>query len=206
MTNGTKRYLETIKWLGDLYDYVNDKLFKNELERPVVTVQADEKNKAYGWFTLGRVWKENDEDEGQYEINMSAQFLNRPVTEVASTLIHEMCHHWAKENNIQDCSRAGTYHNKLFKKIAEEHGLKVENVEKIGWSKTSLTLETEGLLSHFFVDNPTPLIYRVPILEGSRVKTSSTRKYICPCCGNSVRATKSVNIMCLDCDEPMQEE
>ena len=35
------------------------------------------------------------------------------------------------------------------------------------------------------------------------IRTSSTRKYLCPCCGNSVRATKSVNIGCLDCQAPM---
>ena len=34
-------------------------------------------------------------------------------------------------------------------------------------------------------------------------KPSSTRKYICPCCGNSVRATKLVNIACLDCEKQM---
>ena len=29
----------------------------------------------------------------------------------------------------------------------------------------------------------------------------STRKYICPCCGNSFRATKDINVMCMDCNE-----
>ena len=46
MENGTKRYVQTIEWLGRLYDFVNAKLFKNELERPVITVQADERNRA----------------------------------------------------------------------------------------------------------------------------------------------------------------
>ena len=32
-------------------------------------------------------------------------------------------------------------------------------------------------------------------------KPSSTRKYICPCCHQSVRATKAVNILCGDCME-----
>lgn len=32
-----------------------------------------------------------------------------------------------------------------------------------------------------------------------RRKPSSTRKYICPKCGMSVRATKTVNIACIDC-------
>ena len=30
--------------------------------------------------------------------------------------------------------------------------------------------------------------------------------YICPKCGNSVRATKDVNIACLDCDMQMMKE
>ncbi len=36
-------------------------------------------------------------------------------------------------------------------------------------------------------------------------KKSNSRKYICPCCKNSVRATKTVNIACLDCEIPMVE-
>lgn len=206
MTNGTKRYLETITWLGKLYDYLNQYLFNFDLERPVITVQNDERNRAYGWFTCGKVWKESAQDDGEYEINISAQYLNRPANEIASTMLHEMCHHYAKINNLQDCSRGGTYHNKLFKDIAEKHGLTVENVAKIGWSKTSLTEETEKLLANFLALNPATVIYRLPVLKGQRVKTSSTRKYICPCCGNSVRATKSVNIACIDCEMPMQQE
>ena len=34
-------------------------------------------------------------------------------------------------------------------------------------------------------------------------KPSSTRKYVCPCCGMSVRATRDVNIACLDCSEQL---
>ena len=206
MTNGTKRYLETVEWLGKLYDYVNDQLFNGELTRPVITVQTDDKNRAYGWFTTRKVWKENESDEGEYEINLSAQYLNRPVQEIASTLIHEICHHYAQVNNLQDTSRSGTYHNKLFKKIAETHGLHVENVQTIGWSKTSLTDETKELLDLFLHYHPANVIYRTAPVKGGRVKTSSTRKYICPCCGMSVRATKTVNIMCADCNEYMREE
>ncbi|MBQ8320307.1 MAG: hypothetical protein IJX81_05445 [Clostridia bacterium] len=94
MTNGTQRYLETISWLGRLYEYFNSKLFKNELERPVITVQTDERNRAYGWFTCNKVWKENEKDDGQYEINMSAQFLNRPINDIASTLTKDISPHF----------------------------------------------------------------------------------------------------------------
>ena len=34
---------------------------------------------------------------------------------------------------------------------------------------------------------------------------SNSRKYQCPHCKNSVRATKAVNIKCADCDELMIE-
>lgn len=206
MKNGTEKYIKTAEYLSRLYDYVNDKLFDNELEKPVITIQTDEKNKAYGWFTLKKVWKETEEDEGAYEINISAQYLNRPVSAITATLIHEMCHYYAKLNNIQDCSRSGTYHNKLFRRIAEAHGLKVECVEKIGWSHTELTEDTAKLLQEFTKDNPETLIYRTPTMRGERVKTCSTRKYACPKCGQSVRATKRVNLICADCNEPMIEE
>lgn len=202
MKDGTKRYLETIGWLGKLYDYFNDQLFNGEFVRPVITVQTDEKNCAYGWFTLKKVWKES-EDDGEYEINMSAQFLSRSANEIAGTLLHEICHQYAKVNNLKDCSRGGTYHNKIFKRIAEQHGLEVECVPKIGYSVTRLTAGTQELLSVFLELRPMNLIYREAPHKGQRVKTSSTRKYMCPCCGNSVRATKEVNIMCADCNEYM---
>lgn len=206
MENATKKYIETIKYLETMYDYINCKLFSDKLSKCVITVQADEKNKAYGWFSLKKVWKENSEDEGTNEINMSAQFLNRPINEIAATLIHEMCHYYAQLNNMQDCSRSGTYHNKLFKTIAEKHGLTVECVKAIGWSHTELTEYTEKLISRFVAENPVSIIYRNPIMKGGKVKSSSTRKYVCPICGLSVRATKQVNIICADCNEPMTEE
>jgi len=206
MKNGTERYIETVTYLGKLYDYCNQKLFGGELVRPVITVQTDSRNKTYGWWSCQKVWKENAEDDGEHELNMTAQTLNRPIGDIAATMIHEMCHQYASVNNIQDCYRSGSYHNKLFKKIAETHGLTVECLPTIGWSQTSLTKETAVLIEEFVKDNPDNVIYRLPVVKGSTVKTSSTRKYVCPCCGQSVRATKSVNIMCADCNEFMMEE
>lgn len=118
MENGTERYIETVKYLEKLYDYINGRLFGGSLEKPVITVQRDERNKAFGWYSTEKVWKERGEKEGAHELNITAQYLNRPVSEIAETLIHEMCHNYARQNHVQDCSRGGTYHNKLFKRIA----------------------------------------------------------------------------------------
>lgn len=206
MKNGTEKYIGTVEYLSRLYDYCNAKLFDGELVKPVITVQQDAKNKTNGWWSVNKVWKENAEDEGEHELNMTAQQLNRPINEIAATLIHEMCHQYAQANNLQDTSRAGNYHNKLFKQIAEKHGLHVECVATIGWSHTTLTDETAAIIAEFVKDNPDSVIYRMPVFKGQSVKTSSTRKYICPVCGQSVRATKAVNIMCADCNELMHEE
>lgn len=206
MKNGTEKYIGTVGYLSKLYDYCNAKLFDGELVKPVITVQQDAKNKTNGWWSVGKVWKENAEDEGEHELNMTAQQLNRPINEIAATLIHEMCHQYAQTNNMQDTSRAGNYHNKLFKQIAEKHGLHVECVATIGWSHTTLTDDTAAIIAEFVKDNPDSVIYRMPVFKGQSVKTSSTRKYICPVCGQSVRATKAVNIMCADCNELMHEE
>ena len=205
MTNATEKYLKTVSYLSTLFDYCNTNLFHGELDKPVITVQHDVRNKFYGWFTTSKVWRERGESGAQaYELNITAQYLNRSIGEIAGTLIHEMCHLYAVVHNIQDTSRSGTYHNKMFKKIAESHGLTVECVRTIGWSKTSLTAETAALIDGFVKEFPDELIYREPAARGQTVKTSSTRKYVCPCCGNSVRATKEVNIMCADCDRLME--
>ena len=63
-----------------------------------------------------------------------------------------------------------------------------------------------GKNSRIYGGNPPTVIYRLPVIKGQTVKTTSTRKYKCPICGQSVRATKHVNIMCLDCNAPMVEE
>lgn len=203
----TKDYISTVKYLEKLFNFCNEKLFNNELIQPVITAQVDSKNKTNGWFTLSKVWRQNAEDEGAHEINITAQQLNRPIKQVAETMIHEMCHLYARLHNMQDTSRSGTYHNKLFKKIAEMHGLTVKCVQTSGWAVTELSPDTDILISSFIEYNPFEgFIYRDPIFKGQSVKTSSTRKYICPVCGMSVRATKQVRVKCVDCDELMQVE
>ena len=206
MMSGTDKYIATVAYLGKLYDYLNAELFGGELTKPVITIQRDERNKTNGWWSVAKVWRENADDDGEHELNMTAQQLHRPIGEIAATMIHEMCHQYASVHEMQDTSRGGNYHNKLFKKIAETHGLIVACAPQIGWSVTALTDDTAEKIAEFTAANPCDIIYRLPVMKGQTVKTSSTRKYICPVCGMSVRATKQVNIKCVDCDELMQSQ
>jgi hypothetical protein len=87
MTNGSDKYIETVRTLGKLHDFVNKEFFNSELDKPVIAISPDARNKATGWFTLQKVWKDNELDEGEYEINISANFLNRPPVDISIMIL-----------------------------------------------------------------------------------------------------------------------
>ncbi len=201
-------------YLEKIYRDLNTDKFGGELEEPIITVQSTPR--AYGHVTYGKVWKSKDNQK--YELNMGAGTIGRPIEETVSTMLHEMVHIYNIMHGIQDCSRNNTYHNKKFKAKAEEVGLVIDHDPRIGWSITS---PSDALILYIAEKGWEDILinreegYRIPIGgkkgkdtgnpegEEPKKKPSSTRKYICPCCGNSVRATKNVNIMCMDCNKQM---
>lgn len=198
----------TIQQLEDLFEIFNYKYFNEELSKPVITVSPDTKG-AYGWCTSYKAWKETrHENEGYYEINICAEYLSRPYEDVAGMMLHEMVHLYNLENGIKDTSRAGTYHNKKFKEAAEAHGLNVENTEKYGWSKTSLTEEARKEVEDFMnsIDKTSFDLYREKAEKEKKKSKSNSKKYVCPCCGLIIRATKEVKVVCYECDELLIEE
>ena len=202
-------YNRVAGYLNKVFDLLNAEFFENTLPRPTITIQSTPR--AYGHFSLREdTWV--SKLGGTHEINIGAGTLARPIEEVAATLLHEMVHYFNYEQGIQDCSRGNTYHNKKFKEAAEAHRLTVTHSDKYGWSHTS---PSDMLLYFIFENGLTDILISRNEFAGFRItgtgthsgaptppppRPSSTRKYICPCCGNSVRATKIVNIACLDCD------
>lgn len=205
-------------YLEKIYRELNADKFGGELEDCIITVQSTKG--AYGHVTCGKVWKvegKNGEAE-RYELNIGAGTLNRPIENVVSTMLHEMVHIYNLMHDIQDCSRGNTYHNKKFKDKAESVGLHIDYDKRIGWSITS---PTEELIDYIIGKGWTEILinrnegfsFTAPRGTGGHSagttptdgkRPSSTRKYICPCCHNSVRATKDVRIICADCAEMMQ--
>lgn len=208
MSNKTLK--DTIEQLKSLFGVFNKTYFNNELSKPIVTVSPDTTKGAYGWCTSWKAWKEaGHEDEGYYEINICAEYLSRSYLEVAETMLHEMVHLYNLEQGVKDTSRAGTYHNKNYKAAAEAHGLNVEKDEKYGWTKTSLTDEAKEVVESFMkeIGKTSFDLYREsPAKVEKTAKKSNSIKYVCPCCGIIVRATKVVNIKCFDCDELMEAD
>lgn len=189
-----------IEELENLFSTFNDHFFNGELTAPVITVSPDTTRGAYGWCTSWKAWKTGEKDEGHYEINLCAEYLNRPFEDTCCTLIHEMVHLLNLQLGVQDTSRSGHYHNKSFKKAAEEHGLVVEKSAKNGYAHTTLTPDAEAFIQSLGKDGFTLVRPKVPGLKGSSAKGNNSRKYVCPCCGAIVRATKEVRIICADCD------
>lgn len=205
-------YNRAAGYLNKVFDLLNEEFFENTLSRPTITIQSTPK--AYGHFTLSdNTWV--SKLGGTHEINIGAGTLARPIEEVAATLLHEMVHYYNYVNGIQDCSRGGTYHNKRFKAAAEAHGLNVEHHDKYGWV---ITTPGEALLDFVLETGLTDILINRNEFVGFRPtgtgvhsgngsvtprKPSSTRKYICPCCGMSVRATRAVRIACMDCEQRM---
>lgn len=203
--------------LEKMYRALNNDFFGGELETPVITVQSTPH--AYGHVTCSKIWKDVVGENARYELNIGAGTLNRPIENVVATLLHEMVHIYHLMHDIQDCSRGGRYHNKKFKEKAESVGLIIEHDSSIGWS---ITHPSDDLV--LYIADKDWLDFRMfrdegynytsggdsssPSPSGSKggtKKPSSTRKYICPSCGLSVRATKDVFIMCGDCMKRMEK-
>ena len=206
-------YNRAAAYLNSIFDLLNARYFESALSRPVITIQSTPK--AYGHYTLFDAWSV-DGEQGMREINIGAGTMSRSVENVVATLLHEMCHCFNEKQGVKDCTRDNTYHNKDFKAVAEACDLVVENHPTYSWSITS----PSGALLEFCVENNLTEIRLCRnditsiIVGGTGThagtftgaagrKPSSTRKYICPCCGMSVRATREVNIACLDCNSPL---
>ena len=209
------------KFLERAYIILNRVYFEDSLPEVVITIQSSQR--AYGHITTEKIWK--DEYDAYYEINISAEYLNRPVENIISTLIHEMCHLYAMVNNIKDTSNGNRYHNKRFKEIAEQRDLKISHGQTIGWSITEPTERLRETIRQYHLDSQIDYVrmgaYKPADgsdnngsgsgLDGSNgkppKKKSSTRKLVCKGCGCSVRATKrGIRIMCMECMQQMIEE
>ena len=205
-------YNRVTQYLNKVFKLINSEYFDNELEMPTITIQCTVG--AYGHVTTSKVWK-TESGKASYELNIGADYLDRPIENIVATLIHEGCHLYAMQNGIKDTSNRGVYHNKRFKALAEDRGLIIEKHSRYGWT---ITTPSEATIN-FCIDNDLQevLITRHTGItftgvgtgkngNGTPVKPTAPKKgnsikWLCPCCGAIVRSTKILNIVCGDCNE-----
>lgn len=216
----TVRTSRTAGYLEKIFRALNADSFNGELDEPIITIQ--DTPTAYGHVTVWKTWsvKENR----QRELNIAAGTLQRPIEDVVATMLHEMVHLYNLQHEIQDCSRGGTYHNKKFRDEAQKHMLQIEHHEKYGWT---ITKPTEELIDYIInkgweeiMMNRTSLPFSIGggNSSGSSDKSTGTaatekpktksnsRKYVCPKCKAIIRATRTVNVICGDCNIPFELE
>ncbi len=161
---------ETITHIDGMYQFFNKELDAQLPEKVVFTLIPNRGRSHYlGWF-FGNRWKQGEETI--HEINIAPDFLNRPVDEIAETLIHEITHLKNNVLNIKDCL-PNQYHNKAFKKQAEAFGLKVERTKSKGYALTSLGDDARKLVEGYKVkvlngNNPF-IIHRVQEIKAPKV-------------------------------------
>lgn len=213
----TVKTSRTAGYLEKMFRALNADFFDGELEEPIITIQSTPR--AYGHVTVAKTWRRKD--DWRHELNLGAETLDRPIEEVVATILHEMVHLYNLAHGVQDCSRGGAYHNKKFRDEAVQRGLIIDHHPTYGWT---ITTPSDRVLEYILQQGWTEIeinrgrTWTPPPSSGGKAgnggagvvvvtppKKSSTRKLQCPCCGNSVRATKAVRIMCMDCSEQMLE-
>jgi hypothetical protein len=195
--------------LHKAFNVFNENLFSNELPEPAILIQNQGNRKnILGWCSTQQIWVDKKNEITKYEINIVAERLNRPLFEIMSTLLHEMVHLYNLTHDIKDVSRAGTYHNKTFKKMGERFGLIIDKAPKIGWSVSRLQESTKDLIVENGINEDAFTLSRRSNekLGGGSSRKTSSRKYRCPICGNSVRATKDLLVICGVCNVPYEKE
>lgn len=218
----TTRTSRTAGYLEKIFRALNADSFAGELEEPIISIMSTPG--AYGHVTVGKVWKRKGEE--RHELNIAADWLQRPIEQVVATMIHEMVHLYNMQNDIQDTSRGGSYHNKRFKEEAEKHMIRIEKHEKYGWT---ITLVTDELLEYVMdkgwgdIDMGRGGLWSLlgtgsngngnngtgaagkPVGDTEKGKPKgNSRRYVCPGCGLIARTTKDARLFCGGCDVEME--
>lgn len=197
--------------LNGAYDYFNAKLFADRL--PDCVLMLHRKRGAYGYF-WGGVWKNEATQATADEIAIDPQsFGNRPVKEMLSTLVHEMCH--LEQHHFGKPSRSG-YHNKQWADYMEAVGLTPSTTAAEGGKRTgqkcSHYIEPNGRYEQAFdaykKTNADGLAWFATTGEGGAAKKrkNTKLKYTCGACDANAWGKAGLNLVCGDCEETMYTE
>jgi len=153
--NATK-IAQIVETLSKAFEHFNKELCSESLKMPIITILSrGRKNGTLGWYSKAR-WKSLSDDKSSVdvvdEICICAETLTRTPEEVFETLIHEMAHLANWSVGIEDCN-AAQYHNKHFKKKAEEFGLTVTKMKPRGYAHTALGERAKAVVDKFITDH-----------------------------------------------------
>jgi len=105
--------------LDGIFDKLNDLYFDSLLPKAAITIRRTSRT-----YDCSSVKK--SEAEGQYNIEMCASAIGKPIVNTAACLLHAMVHLYCMEMDITETCQKGRYHNGKFKKECEDRDLVVE--------------------------------------------------------------------------------
>lgn len=215
-----KRTVKTSRaagYLEKIFRTINQDSFGGQVEEPIITIQSTPG--AYDHVTVAKTWKRGEDE--RHELNIAADWLDRPIENLVATMIHEMVHLLNMQNGIQDCSRGGSYHNRKFAEEAERHMIHIDKHYKYGWTITSPTEELIDYIIRQGWDEMEMSRNNGFFLGGipggkatgkpgaptgatnAKPKGSNSRKHVCPVCGRIARTTADFPLICGICKEEM---
>jgi predicted SprT family Zn-dependent metalloprotease len=202
--------------LDAAYSHFNRTLFGGSLPHCLITMQRHKG--AYGYFSGDRFASLDNPEDITDEIALNpAHFASRTPTKILSTLVHEMVHLWQHRDKNAKPGRRG-YHNKEWAEKMREVGLIPIAVSDTGQpngkdtgEKVSHTIEEGGRFDKAcaaYLATKPAILYQDRAGEGEtrKKKSASKTKYTCPDCQANAWAKPDTNLVCGDCDQPMEAE
>jgi hypothetical protein len=185
--------IKQIEWIIDtLFDeFFNDKRF------PYFVSIATNRNRI-GCIS-NRIMMDNGILKNEIIVNEADLFSNdkRMLVDIVAQIIQI----FIRPMGIRASNR-NIYINKKVAKYLHEYGI-VTQRSKYGYEPINCDDKYIKEFSQYEYGKSNIQLYTPDTKHTLKngIKKSSTRKYICPCCGNSFRATKNINVMCMDCNE-----
>lgn len=201
---------EAVEELHKGFRLLNQKIFAAALPEPAILVQnqGNRTRNILGWCTSEEIWSDQEQQIKKFEINLTAEYLDRPVIELMETMLHEMVHLYCSVKGIKDTSRGGSYHNKRYKEQAERFGLTVQFNKKCGWNETALKPESQAIIESL---NLNPEAFKIKRYtwgglgqeedEGEEKEPRNKLRNVweCPKCKLALKSKKEINIICGKC-------
>lgn len=201
-----KEHSRELKFLGEFMEFSAKTIFKGkELANVVLTLKPQ--RGSYGYCTVQEIF--TDDEFNYLEISYNIDYLNRPLKEIFSTLIHEQIHAYCRKAEIKEVSANNRYHNNKFKELCDEIGLECEKHKGIGWNTNGKMSEElsnhidEEFLSKYdskYIEELFHLKNKLGTTEAKRKGPDrNAKRYICPCCGSKARAKAGALLICGSC-------
>jgi hypothetical protein len=201
---------ETYDGLQELYDHFNRELFAGKLPACLVTLRA--RGKTRGYYSAKR-FTNHAGDSFTDELALNAtDFHQFSVADNASTVAHEMVHHW--QARFGAVKSRGGYHNKEWAAKMREIGLRptddgTPDGKQTGFKMTHVVVgggPFEVSFNRFLLSGRTVKWGDIAVATKPKGKPNRI-KYECEGCGAAVWGKAGLAIACIDCgNRPMDME